>query len=170
VLRAVKSVVAIENAGDAINQIAHVLLGRSSTEAVLLVLRREVAMLRRTQPRSRTDWAGRVVPAGLIRHLPRTLRTYRLVLPGTVPRWHRRLVTRKWPDPDRTGRQPVSAEMTVFFSTVLGFTSIQLRCAALLRAGRLFTSAIAHPNGGAPGSCAGRGCDRGRDRREDLRI
>src|SRR6266851_2565866 len=31
--------------------------------------------------------------------------------PGTVLRWHRRLVTRKWTYPDRTGRPPVSAEI-----------------------------------------------------------
>jgi Homeodomain-like domain len=31
--------------------------------------------------------------------------------PGTVRRWHRRLVTRKWTYPSRTGRPPVSAEI-----------------------------------------------------------
>ena len=49
--------------------------------------------------------------ATLIRLLPGRLRAHRLVTPGTVLRWHRRLVTRKWTYPNRTGRPPVSAEI-----------------------------------------------------------
>ena len=41
---------------------------------------------------------------------------HRLITPGTVLRWHRRLITRKWTYPNRIGRPPVSAQITTLIA------------------------------------------------------
>src|SRR6266516_268076 len=82
-----------------------VLLGRgqASKDAEILVLRQEVMVLRRQVPRPTADWAGRAILAALARLLPAALRASRLVTPGTLLAWHRRLLTRTLAYPRRPG-------------------------------------------------------------------
>jgi hypothetical protein len=91
------------------------LLGRSSAskEVELLVLRHEVTVLRRVTPKPRLDWADRTVFTALVRALPTVLRVHRVITPGAILRWHRRLVAKTWTYPNRVGRPPVDGAVAV---------------------------------------------------------
>ena len=89
------------------------LLARSSSskDAEILVLRHEVAVLRRATPTPRLSWTERAVLAALARVLPKALRACRIVTPGTLLRWHRRMAAARWRQPRPPGRPPVPDEL-----------------------------------------------------------
>ena len=81
---------------------------QASKDAEIMVLRHEVTVLRHQVTRPKPDWADRAVLAALARLLPAVLRARRLVTPGTLLAWHRRLITRKWTYPNQWGRPGTS--------------------------------------------------------------
>jgi putative transposase len=91
------------------------LLGRSrrSNELEILVLRHELAILRRHAERPRLTQADRGLLAALSRSLPRTAWTNFLVIkPDTLLRWHRQLVARRWTYSHRKpGRPPLESSL-----------------------------------------------------------
>jgi hypothetical protein len=51
--------------------------------------------------------SDREVLAALARVLPKLLSGHRIVTPGTLLRWHRRLIAAKWRQPEPPGRPPL---------------------------------------------------------------
>lgn len=78
----------------------------------ILVLRHQVAVLRRQVTRPRLEPADRLVLAVLSRLLPRPRWSAFFVTPTTLLRWHRELIARRWTYPHaRPGRPPVDRQV-----------------------------------------------------------
>ncbi len=78
----------------------------------LIVLRHELAVLRRQVDRPALRPVDRAFLAAAACHLPRSARSVRLVTPRTLLRWHQALVRRKWrQDGRRPGRPRLSSEV-----------------------------------------------------------
>src|SRR2546423_10629610 len=78
----------------------------------ILVLRHQVAVLRRQVHRPKLEVTDRVVLAALSRLLPRARWPIFFVTPATLLRWHRELIARHWTYPHaRSGRPPVARQI-----------------------------------------------------------
>jgi putative transposase len=81
---------------------------RRSKELEILVLRHELAMLRRQAARPKLSRADRALLAALSRSLPRAAWARFSIKPETLPRWHRQLVAHRWTYSHRgPGRPPL---------------------------------------------------------------
>jgi putative transposase len=85
-----------------------VLLCRSerSKEFEILLLRHELAILRRQGRRTRLRPVDRAILAAFARALPRSAWAGLSVRPATLLRWHRQLVRRRWTYPHRRPGRP----------------------------------------------------------------
>jgi putative transposase len=98
------------------------LICRSDTDLAVevVVLRHEVAVLRRQVHRPALEPADRAVLAGLSRLLPRQRLGHLFVQPSTLLRWHRDLVAKRWTYPHGRPGRPAIPE---------GITAVVLRLA-----------------------------------------
>jgi putative transposase len=88
------------------------LRGDAAKDVELLVLRHQVAVLRRQVARPHLQPSDRVLLAALSRVLPRQRWAAFFVTPATLLRWHRELVARRWTYPHRRpGRPSTRAEV-----------------------------------------------------------
>jgi transposase InsO family protein len=85
---------------------------RESNEVKILVLRHELDILRRQQPRPRLDAKDRAWLALLSRILPRGRWSAFVVTPDTLIGWHRRMVRRRWTySTTPKGRPPIAEDV-----------------------------------------------------------
>ena len=83
----------------------------AAKEAEILVLRHQLAVLRRQVARPRFTWSDRALVALLAGLVPRERWSSFLVTPQTILGWHRSLVRRRWTYPHRRpGRPPLPDE------------------------------------------------------------
>ena len=77
----------------------------------IVVLRHELAILRRRTRRPAMTWTDRLFLAAASRFLPRARWRSFIITPGTLLRWHRRLVAKRWTYAQRAGRPPIRREI-----------------------------------------------------------
>jgi len=136
-----------------------VLLGRSqaSKDAEIMILRHEIAVLRRQVARPAPDWADRAILAALARHLPAVLRARRLVTPGTLLAWHRRLITANGRTRSGLGRRTLARTSATWCCDWRGRTPPGDTAESTANSAGSVTASAQRP---CSGSCAPGGADR----------
>jgi transposase InsO family protein len=95
-----------------IQLLAQLARGDAAKDLEILVLRHQLAVLRRQTPRPKLEPADRALLAAVSRVLPRSRWSCFFVRPETLLRWHRRLVAGAWTYPGRgPGRPPLDEEV-----------------------------------------------------------
>jgi transposase InsO family protein len=89
------------------------LMSDIAKDAEILVLRHQLAVMRRQVGRPRFSWSDRAIMAGLAKLVPSERWPALLISPETILRWHRALIRRRWSYPHRPARRPALAEATV---------------------------------------------------------
>ncbi len=79
-------------------------------ELEIIVLRHELAILRRTRRRPAISAVDRLFLAAASRLLPRVQWRSFIVTPATLLRWHRRLIAKRWTQATSVGRPPLGRE------------------------------------------------------------
>jgi hypothetical protein len=77
----------------------------------IVLLRHELAILRRRTRRPPITWTDRLFLAAVSRLLPRARWRSFIITPATLLRWHRRLVAKRWTYARQAGRQPIRREI-----------------------------------------------------------
>jgi hypothetical protein len=90
-----------------------VLRGRSNEfkDLEIIVLRHELAILRRRTRRPAMSWTDRLCLAAASRVLSRAQWRAFIVTPATLLRWHRRLVAKRWTFAGRVDRPPIRRDV-----------------------------------------------------------
>jgi putative transposase len=83
----------------------------AAKDAEILVLRHQLAVLRRQVARPRPTWADRAVISTFARILSTDHRRHLFVTPGTLLRWHADLVKRRWTFLRQHGRPPTRSSV-----------------------------------------------------------
>ena len=88
-------------------------MDEAAKDAEILVLRHQLAVLRRQTGRPRLTWSDRALISAVARLVPRQQWASFLITPETILRWHRALVRRQWTYPHRRPGRPTLPQETV---------------------------------------------------------